>query len=373
MGALSDDQGNFEVHRFGLPGAYTISAMAPPSRKPPEPEADSDVALGWTRTWYPGVTRADAAARVILPPGGEVSHIEIRLQTAKAHWVRGVVLGLDGKPAAKAQVVLDGTARIGLRVEANADGKFEIPGVVEGSWRLSAEVAQGGTKLRAGHWMEMSGHDVEGVKLPLSAPFTIRAYLTMELPQGVTAPRGGLIVLERADHLHGLLTRGQTVVGRRGADDGLILEDVYPDTYSVTAVPPPGFYMESLRLGDAELNSALVELAPGAPAITVTYKTNGGTVRGTVEHCADGGVTLVAQNVEERWRSQARPGRCDAQGKYEINGVRPGEYYAVATPADSLSSFWDSRWDEGFAGQATKVTVRAGEVTSVDLRAVGRE
>ena len=52
----TDAAGRFDVRE--RPGAYTLSAVAPPGLKPPEAEKDSGQALGWTRTFYPGVSVA---------------------------------------------------------------------------------------------------------------------------------------------------------------------------------------------------------------------------------------------------------------------------------------------------------------------------
>jgi hypothetical protein len=38
--------------------------------------------------------------------------------------------------------------------------------------------------------------------------------------------------------------------------------------------------------------------------------------------------------------------------------------------SDGSTPFWTPRYDDGLLGQASKVTVRAGETSSVDLRAI---
>ena len=371
MGVETDAQGKFAMHQLGFPGAYTVSATPPPGLKPPHPEPGSDVVLGWRRTWYPGVAVPEGATKVVLPPGGEVGNIEIKLLEAKAHAVRGVLLHPDGKPASKVEITLDSVPQPGLRAESKADGTFEFPVVVDGEWRLAAEMERGGVKLQACQWIDMAGRERDGVRLQLNAPFTVRARLVMELPQGLQAPPSNRMGLERADRFHGL-PRGPTVFANREADGSLTMQPVYPGTYFVNAMPAPGYYLDAMRLGGAELTSLVVELSSGALPITVVYKANGGTVRGTVEQCGYGGVMLEAQDPAERWRDWARPARCDANGRYEITGVRPGEYYAVATTADPSSSLWDPSWDDRMIDRAAKVTVRAGEASSADLRAIAR-
>jgi len=104
------------------------------------------------------------------------------------------------------------------------------------------------------------------------------------------------------------------------------------------------------------------------------FKTNGGMVRGTVEQCASGGVVLVPQDPAMRWPDLIREARCDGApsgpGRYEITAVRPGEYYALALSGDGSTPFWTPKWDEALLSQASRVTVRPGEASSADLRAI---
>jgi hypothetical protein len=77
---------------------------------------------------------------------------------------------------------------------------------------------------------------------------------------------------------------------------------------------------------------------------------------------------LVPQDPGLRGRGFSRSGPCDSKDHYEVRGLRPGEYYALALagngPALSV--------DEAMLSQAAKVTVRAGEMSSADVRTVTR-
>ena len=158
---------------------------------------------------------------------------------------------------------------------------------------------------------------------------------------------------------------------RPDADGNLKLENVYTGAYRIIAMnPPPGYFLDSVRVGEAEQSTPEVELSSGAVPITLVYKTNGGTVRGTAEKCASGGVMLVPQDPGLR-----RPGflyskACDSNDRYEIGTVRPGDYYVLALPGDGPDPWFRARLDDTVLNQAAKVTVRAGETSSVDLRAI---
>jgi len=75
-------------------------------------------------------------------------------------------------------------------------------------------------------------------------------------------------------------------------------------------------------------------------------------------------VIPVRENL--RGPMPARFDRCDALGHFTIQAVRPGDYYALAVaPIPNIPVALAT-----LLQQATKVTVRAGETTHVDLKAV---
>ena len=72
------------------------------------------------------------------------------------------------------------------------------------------------------------------------------------------------------------------------------------------------------------------------------------------------------RNTVER-KTAARQGmQCDSNDRYGIAGVRPGEYYALAFAGNGPLPVLD----RSLLNQASRVTVRAGEVSSADLRAI---
>jgi hypothetical protein len=372
LGADTDAAGKFRLPL--QPGdAYTLSVLPPLGWKPPDPEPEGGRVLGWARTYYPGVASPEAAAKIVLPPGGELSDVDLKLAAVPAHAVRGVLLNPDGRPAPKVAITAgeDYFTPV-LRVESKPDGTFEFPLVVDGQWRLSAELASDGEPLRLLRWIEMAGHELEGLKVQFAAPFTVSGRVVMAAPEGVKPPKGPPVSVSAAARGD---MREPPLYGHVEADGSFDLERVYPGVYRLNAPnsPPPGYYLGSVRLGEAEIAAPQVELFSGAGPLTLVYKTNGGTVRGTVEKCASGGVVLIPQDRARRWPALILSARCDSSDRYQIPAVRPGEYYALVFPKDGSSPLWAPRFDEfdeSLFQQAGKVTVRAGETSGADLRAI---
>lgn len=397
--AESDDQGRF-VFEDLPPGFYTLSVRPADGWKAPEPEAGSDQTLGWARTWYPGVARADAMTPVVMAPGSALADVELRLMAAPAHAIRGVLRNPDGTPAGKLTITLaDEVERVPppYHTESKGDGTFEFPAVVDGEWRLAAEEAQGGVSLRAIEWMEMAGQDLGEVSLRLSPPLGVRGRVMVEAPKDAPAPKAPAV---RLDAHIGRIRRdafpvfwampAASLLGSRPDADGVFhIENVYPGAYRIApGEAPRGYYLDSVRVGDTETSAAETEFA-GAASITVVFKANGGTVRGTVENCASGQVLLIPQDPAMRRPGFFRETKCDDHDRYEMAAVRPGEYYALALAGVGAAPFgllapeaaslrfayahaYTGRVEDGFATQAAHVTVRAGEATLVDMRAITR-
>ena len=260
-----------------------------------------------------------------------------------------------------------------MSVESRPDGTFEFAAVPEGEWLFSAEVERGGVLLRATEWIEGTKHDIESVKLRLVAPLTVRGKVAMEAAKGSPLPRVSPMILE----LRGGHTSIEGDLGLIGGSgpmtpdaSGNIIAQAYPGVYRLSPLfqlPPAPYYLDAVRVGEADLLTQEVEFGSSDVAITVVYKTDGGSVSGTAENCAAGGVVLVPRDPSLR-RAFSRSGPCDSSDHYEVRVVRPGEYYALALAGNGPVL----AVDEALLNQAAKVTVRAGGASSADVRAVTR-
>ena len=89
-------------------------------------------------------------------------------------------------------------------------------------------------------------------------------------------------------------------------------------------------------------------------------------MQGTVENCADGFVAVMADaTLASRLGFSAR---CDANGRFRIADVPPGEYTALAFP--ELSLLFGPGFPGVLASSGKSVRVEAGATTEVDLKVV---
>jgi hypothetical protein len=397
-----DSHGGFDTLGILAPGAYKLSAAPVGHLKPPDPDAETGQPQRWTRTYYPGVESEERASEIILRPGVDVTGIEIKLAAVRPRTIRGMITYPDDTPAVKITMSLnEGLPGLPVKsTQSREDGTFQFEDVTDGLYEITAAAPSGDINLRVSQKVEVAGHDLDRVNLALEAPFTVTGKVIFDTPEGrpAPAPPGAVSLGEvngrphtaRFQHIHWAnpdakgdfnityLYPGTYSVSAGTSDGVATAPPLYPGTYTASAgtsdgvaAAPSGYFLDSIRAGDVELPEHVVRLT--APlAITLVYKTNGGTARGTVEHCGSGVVWLFPRDATLHARDFAVSANCNASDQYEIDAVRPGEYYAVALSAASPSPFSDGILDETLIALATSVTVRAGEMALADLHLIAR-
>jgi hypothetical protein len=220
----------------------------------------------------------------------------------------------------------------------------------------------------------LKAHDLENLELRPAAPFAIQGKIVMEVPEGAPAPNPPSVTLAFTAGAAGLADRPADAfpTGIADAKGDFQIRNVYPGTYQILPGPsPPQYHLDSIRIGAHDALESGVEILPGAQPLTVAYKLGGGTVRGTVEKCAGGTVRLLPHD-KAMWRQGfVLFAPCDSNDRYAITAVRPGEYYALVIAGDSPTPWYATMLDDdGLADNASTVTVRAGENSSADLRAI---
>jgi hypothetical protein len=351
----SDAKGEYQFEGLPFAGDFVIAAMPPLNMKPPDPD---DQQLAWAQTFYPGVTDREAAARLVLPPGGELWDLDIKLAAAPLHRIRGVVLDPRGVPVAGAALIVSGGIALPREPTMKSDGTFEFASATDGAWRISATLARDGLMLRAFEAVQVNGHDLD-VKLGLVPPFSIQGKVVIEVPDGLPAPE-----------LPKVRAGAQT-----GAPDrfgNFTITNLYPGPSLIRPDPPPAsYYLDSIRLGSGNAPGPQVQLPSGNQPLTLTYKHGGGTVLGTIESCGDGQVALLPVDSASRHLTIIRNTRCDPSGKFEILSVRPGQYYAFALPFDAaFSPFADL--DSPLIQQSTVVTVVDNDIVTPEIHLIKR-
>jgi hypothetical protein len=376
----TDAEGRFAFENV-RPTAYTIAAKPADSgnvRTPP-PARGADP-MRWVATYYPGVSDRLLAAPIVIPAGAELTGYEFRLAASPAYRVRGTVVDENGAPMAHARVELKAEGEPGNEAIAvtGRDGRFEFSGVVAGWWNGMAEtggppepsngpsVVMAGwvTKLRGFATLAVGHQDVDGLEIRVSPPFAVGLAVERE-NRGSTVrdAAAGSVLLNALDGVGEMVgARSQAQGGQRQFDR------VFAGRYKVSmGDAEPGYYLAAAMLGDRDILGQEFELAPGAPEIRAVFRPLPGGVNGTV----DGGerTTVVLLPQEEALRDlDAMPKALRrADGRFEIDSLRPGGYYAWAFERLDVDALRDAAFVRTLVARAASVRVNRGETASLAL------
>jgi hypothetical protein len=379
----TDEDGEFEFENVP-PGFSTILSATPKRQASDQAGAqanDKDEERAVT-TYYPSVVDIDQATP-IRHQGLDLIGYDIRLQTRLGRSIRGVVIGVDGKPARAAMVsvtkpvsgmvaMVRGTGfampqeSTGAEPgETKADGTFVFPPVLEGDWRVRA-VQRKDDYLAGGSGavdVSVSKSDIENLEIRLSPAFLV----DITADWGDAPPPKVMPVLAMVRPLDGPQVFPPLVVPPKELEPGQPQQiELFAGRYFIGpgAQPTPGFYAAAAMLESRDVLGQVVELS-GPASLKMIFKTGGGSVRGTVENGADAMVVLMADATPTGRLGYL--GRCDANGAFVIRDLPPGSYTAVPVQGplpDPLGTEFASLLSSG----GKRVSVEAGAAAQVDLR-----
>jgi hypothetical protein len=369
------------------PGPYTLLARPKTS--------GATNATGGSRTetvptYYPSVVDSSQAESIVVAAGADLSGYEIRLRSVPVYRVRGLVLTPDGKPAAKAVVELQAhvagegpdrpflgmgsgrqsfssrTGKAGLPeteepfVTGN-DGMFEFPSVPAGEWRLRAEgdpvwdeVRHQSVSSIGSATFNLGRGDPDDIKIQTAMPFRLSGAVV--LSDG-SAPAKDVIVAVS-------LYSETGPSGSGGVVDGALRLDVISGAQEIHAnVMLGNYYADSIWLGAIDVTSQKVELTPASPPVKIVLKPTA-AIRGAIEDGASGAVVLFPQNLTGIGYST----QSEAGGAFDLPGVPPGAYYAIALDRFDSRIMADAVLLRSLMPRASSVRLESGSAATVQLR-----
>jgi carboxypeptidase family protein len=353
---LTDADGSFSFDVAA--GSYLLSARPPVKLAAPPPVGDQHYA--WTKTWFPGVTETSAAQKILIRPGVELMGQDIKLRAVNAYSIRGWIRDGNGGPASKVAIQLsraeDYQHAERTTVSGN-DGGFEFADISDGDWRLSSELSGKDFVWRAFASVIVTGRDADDVELRLNAPFSLPVEFFLETSDSTVKILGSVVLAPEWG--------GASPASKRNKDGTFKIDGLYPGRYRVNALPSAqsGYYLASITLGDQDILGKLVEFSPDSAHLRVVYRSDGGTLRGTVENCGNATIAIAQRNVPS-----VRFAHCTEGGHFEIPNLRPASYYAFAFDKleANTSNFLSSL--PSLINKAVTVEINAGQVSNIELK-----
>ena len=409
----TNDIGQFRI--YGLPpGEYYISAtyrdlsaIAMNIAEAGGGGSGSMPASGYAPTYFPSTPSPAEAQRVSVAVGQEMTGIDISLQPVKLARITGQAVASDGRPLGSAMIMLMPASRDGGffmpggTTRTNASGQFTLNGVAPGDYSLQVR-SSGPMMFDAGGGSVMfsvatpdggsssARQEPEFANIPLSINGEDVAGLVVMTTHGAKAT--GRVVFEggvRPEGTAGIRISAPSADLDGGPAIGTGSAQVKADgTFELSGLAgtriiragnlPKGWILKSVRVNGADVTDTGYEFKPGEEIggleVRLTERTT--EVDGSVTDAQGQPLkdyTVVVFSTDEskwtlpmtRWTQSARP---DQEGRFRIQNLPPGSYYAVAVSYVAQGEWGDPEWLTRARDKATTLTVSEGAGTPLNLK-----
>jgi hypothetical protein len=285
-------------------------------------------------TFFPGVTDRAQAVRIVLGPGSRLSGTDIWLPDTRDYSIKGTIFGPEGMPAAGVSVRLkyDGVFYLlddsWEEVRSNTTGVFAFTGVHPGRWSVVAELTRDGRDYKGYFSGVLAASDLENVQIRLMEPFALDgAVQWMDGGAPSTPPENLRVTAVPIDR-----PEDQMGMALTGGNGQFRMNGLYEGYYKVLAPESSAsYYLEAVFMGNHEITDTSAYLSRLSPQVRLVYMAGGGIVRGMVKDGEGAWVALVQDRGQGAGRLAVRYAECaDDAGRFELDGLRPGDYYALA-------------------------------------------
>jgi hypothetical protein len=399
----TDDRGIYRI--WGLdPGEYFISAVAPnftargpiaipagrggrggpvapgrglPRGTPGAPADDADV--GYAPTYFPGVPSPFEATPVTLGLGAELLDVSFNVLLVRTSEVTGHVTNTDGTPVTAGNVSLsvEGQTRRGgpgmnLGGRIRWDGAFSIANVPPGRYVIRARGTDDTFPQYGMMAVTVAGEDLAGLTLVVSPGATLTgaiAFQGSQPPPDVTQVR---VTIQPADP--GIGAGGNTRVDKDGRFTlvGIPLGPIW-----IRAQAPRGWTLKSVLVDGREAIDTPLDMRAGQKlsGASLVFSDRQTELNGTLTDAQGRPLTeytiLAFPADMSLWRPQARQittTRPDQNGKFQIRGLPPGDYYLAAIDPLQQGEWFEPAFLEQQASDASRLSLAEGATRTQDLR-----
>ena len=382
--AISDDIGQFRI--FGLPpGTYVVSATI---RTGGMFANSDDNTSGYAPTYYPGTPSVAEAQRLSLALGQELAGVTFSLIPARMSRITGTVVNSQGQPLGGGMVILrtdlvgSMMMNVGNGGQTGPDGTFTVPNVAPGEYVLEIRtrprqaMAAGVDAESASVPVTINGQDLTGLTIVTSRGASVAGRVVFQGKSTPPTSRASLQVVASS-------TGPDVVQMGRAFGDGRVAENGSfelrglsgPQLIRVTNVPS-GWALKSATLNGTDITDSPYEFKgegtiSGLEIVLTDRLTDlSGTVKDSRSQPLQDYVVMTFPDDSAQWGNQSRfirTGRPDQDGTFEIKGLPPGRYLAVALESLEQGAENDPDLLEQVRQSAKSFSLTDGQTLSIDL------
>jgi hypothetical protein len=367
----TDDRGIFRLS--GLrPGSYFLRTGgqiqhprdASPLKQSPERT------LQYRETYYPEDAAASEAAQPIrLTAGGEAANVQIAVRPEARFRIEGKFEGAN-RPTQVSYARTGGlVSNVGYSAQVQSDGSFQIRDLAPGEYVLNAEAVRNGIMSSVGYATVRLVDANERIEFQPGAAAQVRGKAVSSVSNA------GLLVFLGT-------YPGKLIYSSKINADG---------EFDIRNAPPGEFWFDvrgrrwdddSLYVkkaecggGDYTTRQIVLNLGTQISNCELTIGNDSGTVNGQAmdddKPVPDLTVVLIPQQADlRRIPRYTRTAHTGADGRFQIRGAIPADYYVFAVPSSEDHPYFAPGFADRHRNAAVSVTVQPGEVQTVTLKPV---
>ena len=403
--ARTDDAGEYRLTGLS-PGSYFVMAALRETWTVTENGVERT--MGYAPTYAPGTASLADARRVTVAVGQSAGNNNFALMPGVAASVSGTAADSLGHPLVSRNIMVMqefggpafGMMMLGGNATTAADGTFTVRNVSPGSYKLVAQTTRDtqtarGTVLEvATQLVTIDGADITNLSLTTSMGWSLEGTLVTDTGSVPDTSPGRFGVAAR-------LVDPDTGAGPGGApppppppgapgsgavpDNGRVREDwrfsvaAVFGAARVRAIVPEGWTVKAILHDGRDIADTPVEMKSGETmsGVQVIVSNRVTTISGQM--LDDKGAPLVDGTVivfpddaskwsdDSRWVRAVRP---DQQGRYQIQGLPPGDYLAVALDYVEDGAWNEAEYLDSIRRLGQRLTLSEAESRSVTLKPV---
>ena len=365
--SMTNDLGEYRIHSLA-PGKYFLSAIYRATSGYLGAVISAEPDEGYAPTYYPGTNDPASAVPLEVIAGNPQRGTDIRLLKTRTMRIRGRVVSSFGSGATRQMgvtIMHRDSAFLGLErnfAGVQPDGRFELRGVIPGSYLLVANYWDGSKGYFARQPIEVGNANIDGVTLTVEPGIEISGKIRME--GGAPGGFENLHVSLQPRDFSPMFGGGGGPVKEDGS---FTLQNLGPEIYTFNVFGPmQDAYLKSVRLGDQDVLASGLDLTGGASGtLDAVLSPNGGQVEGSVtnakgEAVAGATVALVPDSARAGQLQLYKSASTDQYGHFQLRGIAPGEYKLYAWEEVDFGAWQDPEFLKPFEGKAESLTIREG-------------
>lgn len=368
-----------EYRLYGLAkGHYYIRVGYSEGHTPDHPIAAAQ--MGYVPIFYPGTPDVTRAVAVEMSSGQEVPSVDFSLFPASAVRIHGSLYNaILSKPANGCCVFLeprdsniDFSALRGPGYTLDLGGKFEINGVVPGSYTLIASALIEG-KIHYAHLaVEVGKTDLDGLKLVIMPRLSLTGRVVVEghVPVALSALH---VYLEGPDP-----DPSYTHPADVKPDGTYKLADISLGTYEIGVFgEPPEAFLKSAKINGQDILNAKLDVSTGGSLgpIEVVLSSAGHQLDGMVIDKDDvpisgASVVLIPSGTRRSLYRLYKDVTTDQYGKFVLRGIAPGDYKVFAWKDVEHDEWQDADFLKPFESKGVEMVAEENGHTSMRLKLI---